>query len=153
LTWIDAPDMKRSPFPAARRPARRAAVFASFIAVVALSGQLVVAVPAYAAPMSETEKIDALLNDVEAHNDLKFIRLGSVHSSGEAAQMLRIKLRFAGSRVKTADDFIEHIASATESGHPYLVVYPDGRKVQSGTFLRAELKRLTALQADARAKR
>ena len=108
--------MKRSPFPAARRPARRGAVFASFIAVVALFGQLVVAVPAYAAPMSETEKIDALLNDVEAHNDLKFIRLGSVHSSGEAAQMLRIKLRFAGSRVKTADDFIEHIASATESG-------------------------------------
>jgi hypothetical protein len=140
------------PFHAARRSPRRGTAFAGFIAVVALLGQLIVAVPAHAAQMSETEKIDALLNDVEARSDLKFIRLGSVHSSGEAAQMLRVKLRFAGARVKTADDFIEYIASATASGHPYLVVYPDGHKVQSGAFLRAELKRLTAPPAAVQAK-
>lgn len=121
----------------------RKPVIAVVVAAFAICAQLTAVVPADAAPMTEREKIDVLLNDVETRNDLKFIRLGSVHSAREAAQMLRIKLRVAGARVKTANDFIEHIASATASGHPYLVVYPDGRQVPSAIFLRAELKRLT----------
>ncbi len=95
------------------------------------------------APMSEQDKIDALLNDIEHHSELKFMRLGSVHSSSEAASMLRTKLRFAGGRVKTANDFIQYIATATVSGHPYYVIYPDGKQVPSATFLRGELKRIT----------
>jgi uncharacterized protein DUF5329 len=123
--------------------ANRRIPIAAVFAAVAFGAQLAGVAPAHAAPMTEQEKIDVLLHDVETRNDLKFIRLGSMHSAGEAAQMLRIKLRVAGSRVKTANDFIEHIASATASGHPYLVVYPDGRQVPSAIFLRAELKRLT----------
>ncbi|MEP7063423.1 MAG: DUF5329 family protein [Betaproteobacteria bacterium] len=128
--------------PRRRKPAI-AVVFAAFV----LCAQLTAVASVHAAPMTERQKIDALLDDVESRNDLKFIRLGSVHSGGEAAQMLRIKLRFAGSRVKTANEFIEYIASATASGHPYLVVYPDGRQVSSAIFLRAELKRLTQASA------
>ena len=109
--------------------------------------------PVRAAVMSEQQKIDALLNDVEAHRELKFIRLGSIHSSREAAQMLRTKLRFAGGRVKTADQFIEYIASATQSGHTYFVLYPDGRRVPSGQFLRGELKRIISAPIATSAKR
>ena len=98
---------------------------------------------AHASPMTEREKIDALIHVIEAHPELKFIRLGTVHSSSEAAQMLRTKLRFAGWRVRTADEFIEHVATATQSGSPYLVVYPDGRQVTSAAFLQAELERIS----------
>ncbi len=101
------------------------------------------ATAAHAAPMGEKEKIDALIQSVERRNDLQFIRLGSTHSASEAAQMLRTKLWYAGSRVKTVDDFIDHVASATVSGSTYYVRYPDGKQVPSAEFLRAELNRIT----------
>jgi hypothetical protein len=99
--------------------------------------------------MGEKEKIDALIHSVEMRNDLKFIRLGSTHSASEAAQMLRTKLWYAGSRVKTVDDFIDHVASATVSGSTYYVRYPDGKQVPSAEFLRAELNRITQGAASA----
>jgi len=95
-----------------------------------------------AAPLTEKEKIEALIRSVEDRKDLQFFRLGSVHSSSEAANMLRVKLSFAGDRVKTVDDFIDHVATQTMSGSPYFVVYPDGRQVSSAEFLRQELKRI-----------
>ena len=104
---------------------------------------------AHATPMGEKEKIDALIHSVEMRNDLKFIRLGSTHSASEAAQMLRTKLWYAGSRVKTVDDFIDHVASATVSGSTYYVRYPDGKQVPSAEFLRAELNRITQGAASA----
>ena len=93
---------------------------------------------------TEGQKIDALIHAVEVRKDLKFERLGTVHSSKEAAQMLRTKLRVAGSQVKTVDDFIDHVASATASGSTYYVLYPDGRRTPSAEFLRSELKRINA---------
>jgi hypothetical protein len=119
-------------------------VAAAILLQLALSGF------AYGA-MSEDEKIDALVNTVEAHRELRFVRLGSVHTSSEAARMLRTKLMFAGSHVRTVDDFIDHIATATASGSPYYVLYPDGRKITSQEFLRDELKRLLHVQAAANA--
>jgi hypothetical protein len=123
---------------AVRTLVAKAVIFALVVLV-----QAPLAVQVHAAQMTEQEKIDALLHDIEVHNDLRFLRLGSIHSSTEAAQMLRIKLRFAGSRVKTANQFIDRIASATESGSTYYVIYPDGRKVASRDFLRGELKRIS----------
>jgi len=117
----------------------RRAVLLSTVMLVALAAFI----PVRAAPMSEQQKIQALLHDVEMHDDLRFIRLGSVHSSTEAARMLRIKLHFAGARIRTADEFIDYIASATASGSPYFVLFPNGKRVPSGEFLRAELKRIT----------
>jgi hypothetical protein len=95
-----------------------------------------------AAPLSDAEKIEALIVAVEARKDLQFIRLDTAHSSREAANVLRIKLAFAGDRVKTVDDFIDHVATATQSGKPYYVRYPDGSEVTSAEFLRQELKRI-----------
>ena len=124
-------------------------VIASF---ATLCGFLAAPVAVHAASMSERDKIDALLTDVESHSELKFLRLGSLHTSSEAASMLRTKLRFAGSRVKTADDFINDVATATLSGHPYYVIYPDGKRVSSSEFLHGELERLTATPQAARVK-
>ncbi|MDQ2964204.1 MAG: DUF5329 domain-containing protein [Pseudomonadota bacterium] len=104
-----------------------------------------------AAPLTDAEKIEALIVAVEARNDLKFIRLGTVHTAGEAGRMLRVKLAFAGDRVKTVDDFIDHVATATMSGKPYLVRYPDGKEGTSAEFLRQELKRIERALAAGRA--
>jgi len=121
-----------------------------FAAVVVMA--ILVAGTAFAAtvdakPMSEKEKIDALIHAVESRDDLQFIRLGEAHSASEAARVLRTKLWYAGSRVKTADEFIVHIASGTVSGSPYFVRYPDGKEVPSGDFLREELKRINQAAA------
>jgi hypothetical protein len=120
-----------------------------FIVVVlaALAVQVTLVATAHATPMSEKEKIDALIHVVETRDDLQFIRLGEAHSGSEAARVLRTKLWYAGSRVKTVDEFIDHIASATVSGSTYFVRYPDGKQVPSAQFLRAELKRITQASA------
>ena len=121
--------------------------FGAVIALALLIGGATLAGTAHAKPLSEKEKIDALLHVVETRNDLQFIRLGEAHSGTEAARTLRMKLFYAGSRVKTVDDFIDHIASATVSGSTYFVRYPDGKQVPSAEFLREELKRITQASA------
>jgi hypothetical protein len=120
---------------------RTTGAFVALLAVLVVQGVLAAtAVPT--APLSDAEKIQALIRTVEARKDLQFIRLEVAHSAREAANVLRIKLAFAGDQVKTVDDFIDHVATATRSGKPYYVRYPDGREVTSAEFLRQELKRI-----------
>lgn len=102
------------------------------------------ALAATPSPLSESDKIDALIRSVETRTDLTFLRNDTAYSAREAGRHLRTKLIFAGSRVKTADDFIDHIAAGSSmSGKPYLVRFLDGRLVTSAEFLRQELKRIT----------
>jgi hypothetical protein len=120
---------------------RTAGVFVALLAGFVVQGvSAATAVPT--APLSDAEKIQALIRTVEARKDLQFIRLDTAHSAREAANVLRIKLAFAGDRVKTVDDFIDHVATATQSGKPYYVRYPDGTEVTSAEFLHQELKRI-----------
>jgi hypothetical protein len=129
---------------------RVAGAFVALLAALLVQGVLAATV-APAAPLTDAEKIEALILAVEARKDLQFIRLDIAHSAREAANVLRIKLAFAGDRVKTVDDFIDHVATATQSGKPYFVRYPDGREVSSAEFLREELKRIEQLPAAGRA--
>jgi hypothetical protein len=125
-----------------RKSSRRTAgAFVALLAALLVQGAWAATV-APAAPLTDAEKIEALILAVEARKDLQFIRLDIAHSAREAANVLRIKLAFAGDRVKTVDDFIDHVATATQSGKPYFVRYADGREVSSAEFLRQELKRI-----------
>jgi hypothetical protein len=134
-----------------QKSSRRAAgTFVALLAVFVVQGVLAAVA---AAPLSDAEKIQALIRTVEARKNLQFIRLDTAHSSREAANVLRIKLAFAGDRVKTVDDFIDHVATATQSGKPYYVRYPDGREVTSAEFLRQELKRIEHPPVAGRTKR
>ncbi len=125
------------------RPNRRAVgAFVAFLTALLLQTALAASATTVA-PLSDAEKIDALIRAVEARKELQFIRLDVAHSAGEAAGLLRIKLAFAGSRVKTVDEFIDYVATASSTtGKPYFVRYPDGRQVTSAEFLREELKRI-----------
>ena len=126
--------------------------FIALLAALVVQGVLA-ATTVPPAPLTDAEKIEALILAVEARKDLQFIRLDTAHTAGEAASMLRVKLAFAGDRVKTVDDFIDHVASRTQSGKPYSVRYADGREVSSAEFLRQELKRIEHPPATGRVKR
>jgi uncharacterized protein DUF5329 len=91
----------------------------------------------------ETRKIEHLTAAVEQLQDAKFIRNGTAYDAGKAAAHLRLKLREAGDRVSTAEDFILLCGSRSSvSGKPYEIVFGDGRRITSEAFLRAKLKEL-----------
>lgn len=80
-------------------------------------------------------EIEFLLGYVEKSGAI-FIRNGSDHTAKEGADHLRDKLAQAGDRVKTAEDFINGIATKSYlSGQPYLVKMKDGSTRPAGPWL------------------
>lgn len=90
--------------------------------------------------LTETKKIEMLIDAVERLDGAKFIRNGSDYAPDEAASHLRRKWEAAGDRVKTADAFIEHLgARSSATGEPYQIRKADGEVIESETFLRETL--------------
>jgi Family of unknown function (DUF5329) len=88
----------------------------------------------------EGRKIDFLIASIETLQGAQFIRNGTAYNAKSAADHLRLKLRMAGSRVSTVDDFIRLCASASSvSGTPYQIRFADGREVTSEAYLRQKL--------------
>jgi hypothetical protein len=93
--------------------------------------------------LEEREKIERLLKAVESAEGVVFIRNGAEHSAKDAAAHLRTKWSAAGGEIKTADDFIEKIASKSSlSGEPYRVRLADAKEVLAGEFLREKLSQI-----------
>jgi hypothetical protein len=91
----------------------------------------------------EAQKIEALIQAVANLRGAVFLRNGTEHSPREAADHLRLKWRNAGTRVKTAPDFIRHCGSGSSmSGEAYRIRLQDGRTVLARDWLWAELKRI-----------
>ena len=89
---------------------------------------------------SEEARIEHLFAVVASLHDAQFIRNGSAYESAVAVEHLRLKLRPAGSRVRTAEDFIRYCASVSSvSGIPYEIRFSDGRVVRCADFLRQKL--------------
>ena len=111
-------------------------IFAALIVLLSLA-----AVCAYAQDPSEAAKIQYLIASVEALEGGKFIRNGSEYDARAASDHLRLKLRVAGNKVKTAEDFIKFCASRSSiTGEPYLIRLADGTTVKSEVFFRNKLK-------------
>jgi hypothetical protein len=104
------------------------------------SGEFEISLPS---KMTETKKIELLIETVERMEGAKFIRNGVEHETAEAAEHLRRKWKAAGDRIKTADDFIEHLASkSSTTGKPYEIRLPDGSVVASGPYLQERLREI-----------
>lgn len=89
--------------------------------------------------VSELDRIEKLLRDI-AVSGLTFIRNGKEYDSHEAAAHLRRKWRAARGRIRTAEQFIDHIATRSSlSGRPYGIRLRDGRVVESAAWLRKRL--------------
>lgn len=85
-----------------------------------------------------TETIE-LIKRVE-QSGCTFIRNGDKHSAKEAADHLATKVKRAGKKHLSAENFISKIASkSSQSGDPYWMVFADGRTVKSGDWLTEQL--------------
>lgn len=113
---------------------------------VALMVLIAAAVPAHAAgqvSQAAEAEIEALIAAVGRMTDSAFIRNGRSYDAATAAEFLRRKWQRHASEVRSAEDFIEKIASASSTtGRPYLVRRADGRELPCRDVLHAVLRRL-----------
>ena len=128
---------------------RNQIVMATCLLSIAVAAERTIAAPPTTAPatqaaaMTEAEKIEHLIDYIAGLKGAVFIRNGSEHSPAEAAKHLRDKLRRAGSRIKTAEQFIEHLASKSSmSGEVYRIRFQDGTERPSGDVLTEELAKI-----------
>jgi len=88
----------------------------------------------------EKKKIEFLISSVENSKGAIFIRNGSEHDGKEAAEHLRMKLKKAGGKVQTADDFIRLCASKSFiTGKPYMIKLADGKTIKSEEYFLKKL--------------
>ena len=114
---------------------------AAFCAALAL----LVAASAVAAdaPANEVKKIEALIAHVEGLAEAKFIRNGVEYDAKTAGKFLRGKWDANKDKIKTAQDFIDHVARmSSTTGKPYLIRLKDGQEHKSGEYLTEQLKML-----------
>lgn len=104
-----------------------------------LSLPLVAQPPVY----TEVQKTDHLIQFVRNLKGATFIRNGSEHTPTDAADHLQYKREKAGSRVKTARDFIDKIASESSmTGNPYMIRFSNGKEFPVKMVLTNELNKL-----------
>lgn len=104
-----------------------------------------------AGPVTEHEKIDYLLDRI-ADSRYQFQRNGEMHDGKTARLWFLYKMSHWVSGIKTAQDFIGRVATASQkTGQPYLVQFPNGNIYSLDSVLRNELdafeKHLTQLRA------
>ena len=116
----------------------------SFLAVlVALATTSAIA--ATATTRTPAGEIEALIQRVAAARGVIFIRNGSEYTAAEAAKHLRRKLDASKGRIRTPEAFIDKLGSRSSmSGKPYRVRLPDGRVLDSATWLNGLLADIRA---------
>lgn len=137
---LGAPPGVSSAFSLLRPEMVRALVLVSALLVPLLA-------TADALPAVERTKIEALITFVEKLPDASFVRNGKSYDAKTAAKFLRGKWRDRADEVRSAEEFIQRVATkSSTSGKPYLVRYRDGREVAAAALLREELRRLATKQ-------
>lgn len=93
--------------------------------------------------ITEEAKIERLIQAVADLQEATFIRNSTEHDAKEAADHLRSKWRAKADDIRTAEQFIETIASRSSlSGEPYQIRLPNGRVVQAGEYFRERLNEI-----------
>jgi hypothetical protein len=137
----------QSSTPFVRRRSREAAPSAIpvvLLAALALAGSRP-ALAGEALPPADSEQrtIEALIASVARLTDAIFLRNGKSYSATGAARFLREKWRSRGAEVRSAEDFIDRVASfSSTTGEPYLIRFANGQEIPSAEYLRAELAKL-----------
>lgn len=95
------------------------------------------------AGISSKQEIDILIRSLGELNDASFIRNGVDYSVEDAIDHLKRKLASAGGSIKTADDFINMIASkSSRSGENYRIRLQDGTVISTQQWFTERLKEI-----------
>ena len=104
-----------------------------------LLAALAAAPHAAAAPDAKAKReIDHLLSFVES-SDCKFVRGGEAHDGKKAREHLERKLDYARSKLATADQFIDNIATGSSMSGEAYKVRCGSQELTSRAWLRGEL--------------
>jgi uncharacterized protein DUF5329 len=123
-------------------PLARCAIGCAGIGVILVLGDWRQSLATVAAG-TEANRIEALIAHVEGLANAKFVRNGIEYDAKTAGAFLRGKRDANQSKIKTAEDFIEHAATiSSTTGKPYLIRFTGGKEVKSGEYLREQLKKL-----------
>jgi hypothetical protein len=132
-----------------RFPLLASAIATALLSTAAQASAPAAVVPSASQPaaparqLSEAQKIQALIASVEHLQGAVFIRNGTEHEAAEAAAHLRRKLDYAGKRVRTAEQFIDKLATGSSmTGKPYRIRFKDGHSVESAVYFREQLRKL-----------
>lgn len=88
----------------------------------------------------EQREIDYLIESIAVLQEAHFVRNGEEFDAPQAADHLRVKLRRAGDKITTAEDFITYCATGSSvTGQKYLIRFADGRRIDAAVFLRDRL--------------
>lgn len=108
---------------------------------------LSLALTSWADDDTASREIEYLLGFVSA-SDCTFIRNGSEHDASDAASHLRFKYQRASRHAKTADNFIDRLATKSSfSGKPYRMVC-DGEELLTGAWLHKALSQYRESYSD-----
>lgn len=95
----------------------------------------------YSQKQSEDVRIRHLINYVSGLENAVFIRNGTEHEAKEAAEHLEMKWQNAGRRVRTAEQFIDRVATKSFlTGNIYYIIMPDGKRRPSSEVLYEALR-------------
>ena len=93
--------------------------------------------------LTEEQKIERLLHIVADSSGITFIRNGEEHSAAEAVEHLLRKWKANRDNIVSAEQFIDAIASkSSQTGKKYRIRLTDGQVIDSGDFLREQLRRI-----------
>lgn len=89
----------------------------------------------------QQRRIDYLIQSLSSLKGAVFIRNGSEYDAIAAREHLQRKLKSAGERVKTAEEFIRYCASESSMTHrPYQIRFADGTVTDTASYFRKKLK-------------
>ena len=84
----------------------------------------------------EKGRIENLIGHIKEMSAEVFIRNGREYDAGTAARFLRRKWQVNTEKVRTAEDFVEKIASrSSTTGAPYRIRMKDGTETECGEYL------------------
>ena len=93
----------------------------------------------------EQARIEFLIRGVETAKGVVFIRNGSEYDGAAAGKHLRMKLNYAGERLKTAEDFVKYCASQSSLTHrKYAIRLADGSTSDAATYFAGKLREFDA---------
>jgi hypothetical protein len=96
---------------------------------------------ALARPHEQDARIDFLIATLTELSDATFVRNGQEYDGKAAANHLRTKLRAAGERVQTAEEFIATCASASSMSGIKYQIHRGKEFIDAQDFLREALTR------------